>query len=97
MQKLLLFSLIPLFFACGTAEKPTTQKKAFNNSIDQKVDSLLSLMSIEEKAGQMTQVNITVVAKKNDASDIPVGANALDPEKLNEVLVKCNVGSILNA
>lgn len=61
------------------------------------VNALLQKMTLEEKAGQMTQVNMTVVAKQNDATNLPKGIHALDPVKLNKVLVECNVGSILNA
>jgi beta-glucosidase len=60
---------------------------------EKEVDSLLSKMSIEEKVGQMTQVNITVLAKNKVTKD----ENALDTDKLNKALKECYVGSVLNA
>ena len=33
------------------------------DTISNKVDSILSLMSLKEKIGQMTQINLTVIAK----------------------------------
>ena len=62
-------------------------------SDEQKVEALLKQMTIDEKIGQMTQVNISVVLKggygNTDAS--------LDMAKLNEAVTKYKVGSILNA
>jgi beta-glucosidase len=61
------------------------------------VNALLQKMTIEEKAGQMTQVNMSVVAKKYNAEKLPAGERALDQAKLSKALIDCNVGSILNA
>lgn len=75
----------------------TTEIKFAPKNFDKKVDSLLKIMSLEEKVGQMTQINITVIAKQNDATNLPKGEHALDPAKLKHALVDCNVGSVLNA
>ena len=60
---------------------------------EQKVEALLKQMTLDEKMGQMTQVNISVVLKggygNQDAS--------MDMQKLNEAVTKYKVGSILNA
>ena len=46
------------------------------NLIDNKIDSLLSKMTLREKIGQMTQINLTVIAKgpnkwsSNDSMEI---------------------------
>jgi beta-glucosidase len=60
---------------------------------EQKVEALLKQMTLDEKVGQMTQVNISVVLKggygNQDAS--------MDTEKLSEAVTKYKVGSILNA
>ena len=60
---------------------------------EQKVEALLKQMTLDEKVGQMTQVNISVVLKggygNQDAS--------MDMQKLNEAVTKYKVGSILNA
>ncbi len=80
-----------LLFSCDNASPKTTW------SIEQKVQGLIQKMSVEEKVGQMTQVNITVVAKHNDVTNLSEGEHALDPKKLKHAIVDCHVGSILNA
>lgn len=86
-------------FSCSNSNTTTAQNSRIKekSTIDHKVDSLLAIMSIEEKVGQMTQVNISILAKQYDATSIPVGEHALDPKKLQDVLVKHNIGSVLNA
>ena len=66
-----------------------------SNSIDSKVDSLLSIMSLEEKVGQMTQINLTVIAKGPNkwSSSFPM---EIDPYKANRAIVDFKVGSVLN-
>lgn len=88
----LLFSGIVLS-GCNTEKTESVP----TDPIDQKVADLLSKMSIEEKIGQMTQINMTVVAKQNDATSLPQGEKALDPQKLKKAIVDRHVGSILNA
>jgi beta-glucosidase len=57
--------------------------------VDAKVENLLSRMSLEEKVGQMTQLTIDkIIDQKNE----PV----IDKIKINEILVKHHIGSILN-
>jgi beta-glucosidase len=63
-----------------------------NADIDKQVEKLLSTMTIEEKAGQMTQ--ITLEAMTNGVAGDGV---ELDSAKLQEVVVKGGVGSILNS
>ncbi len=62
----------------------TTKKSEFSASekkINEKIDSLLKLMNLEEKIGQMTQVN-------------PDYSN---PDQLIEMIRKGKIGSVLNA
>jgi beta-glucosidase len=63
-----------------------------NKTIEHKVKSLLSQMTLEEKVGQMTQVDFTVIGvpKPQNAKD------QIDPAKLNDAILKHHVGSILN-
>lgn len=63
-----------------------------NKIIVNKVNQLLSLMTLEEKVGQMTQVDFTVIGvpKEQNAED------QIDPVKLEEAVLKHHVGSILN-
>ena len=61
---------------------------------EDKIQNILSQMSIEEKAGQMTQINLDVIC---------VGEiyklqepHRIDPEKLKMAIEQYHVGSILN-
>lgn len=56
--------------------------------IERRVEALLERMTLEEKAGQMTQVTLAVVAR-NPGGD-------LDPQRLETAVVRYGVGSILN-
>ena len=55
-----------------------------------KVEELLSKMTLEEKVGQMTQLEIGMVTTGKDQ------AIKIDPAKLEKAVVKYGVGSILN-
>lgn len=80
----MLLSLIILsVFAVSTQE---------NNNIESKVQALVSQMTLEEKVGQMTQVDFSVISVENgqDAED------PIDPAKLEDALMNHHVGSILN-
>ena len=66
-------------------------------NVEQKVDSLLRKMTLEEKVGQMTQLTLSTVSKEAH-QDNPgaIRNHELDPEKLRTVVVEHHVGSILN-
>lgn len=66
-----------------------------DRDIENKVESILGKMTLEEKIGQMTQLTLDVVGKGATvyASDMPF---ALDGEMVDSVLRKYKVGSILN-
>ena len=63
--------------------------------LENKIDSVLSLMTLREKIGQMTQINLTVIAKgpnkwaSNDTMEI-------DFQKAKKAIVEYHVGSVLN-
>jgi beta-glucosidase len=63
-----------------------------DSTIDDQVQRLLSQMTLEEKVGQMTQVDFSVVGrvKEQNAKD------QLDIEKLSNAILTHHVGSILN-
>ena len=65
------------------------------SDIDIKVDELLSKMTLKEKVGQMTQINLTVIAKGPTKweSSFPM---EIDDKKANKALVDFKVGSVLN-
>ena len=51
-----IFILI-LFFSCNNQN--------LKSDIDQKVDDIISQMTLEEKVGQMTQINLTDISFEN--------------------------------
>ena len=61
---------------------------------DADVEALLKQMTVEEKVGQMTQLNLDVVCEGGIYK--LVEPHHLDPAKLREALLKYHVGSILN-
>ena len=61
--------------------------------IENKVQALLSQMTLEEKVGQMTQIDVSVVTVPNgQAVEQP-----FDMAKLEQAILGYHVGSILNA
>tara|TARA_R110000868_G_scaffold368227_4_gene631277 strand:+ start:15514 stop:17748 length:2235 start_codon:yes stop_codon:yes gene_type:complete len=60
-------------------------------TIDQKISSLIDQMSIEEKVGQMTQLNITQINKGTGQKDV-----VLDPERVIPLIRDHHIGSFLN-
>ncbi len=68
-----------------------SQKKS--NDIEKRVKELLSKMTLEEKVGQMTQVTLQAVSKKQGTKD---QHHELDDSKLEDAILKYHVGSILN-
>ena len=66
-------------------------------NVEQKVDSLLREMTLEEKVGQMTQLTLGTVSKEaHQDNPSAIRDHELDPEKLRNVVVDHHVGSILN-
>ncbi|OMP76211.1 glycoside hydrolase family 3 N-terminal domain-containing protein [[Flexibacter] sp. ATCC 35208] len=66
----------------------------YTQSIDQKVASLVAKMTLEEKAGQMTQISVEAFLKTtNGQVNEP---HEFDMAKLEEAIKKYKVGSILN-
>lgn len=57
--------------------------------VEKRVQDLLKKMSVEEKCGQMTQVDIHVILKDGETQ-------VLSPEKLRMAIVTKMVGSVLN-
>jgi beta-glucosidase len=62
-------------------------------TIAARVESLLSQMTLEEKVGQMTQVDFSVIGiPENEKPEFPI-----DHTKLETAVLKYHVGSILNS
>jgi beta-glucosidase len=64
-----------------------------DHAIEEKVQALLSQMTLEEKVGQMTQIDVSVVTLPN-GQDVD---QPFDMAKLEDALFNHHVGSILNA
>ncbi|BDD08241.1 glycosyl hydrolase [Fulvitalea axinellae] len=63
---------------------------AQNAKVDRKIRDLLGKMTLEEKIGQMTQVNYSEIGEKGWAGGMPAR------DKLRKALLEYHVGSILN-
>lgn len=84
-----LLLVIYIFAGCKSNYPLDSDVKYF-----EKADSLLSLLSLEEKAGQMTNIGLTALTQGpfwNNADSL-----LLDTAKMRELLVKHKVGSIQN-
>ena len=66
-----------------------------NSDIDKRIDSIMSDMSVEQKIGQMAQINLTVIANGPDkwSSFEPL---QIDKDRIEKAINKYHVGSILN-
>ena len=61
--------------------------------IEARVDSLLRLMTLEEKVGEMTQLTIQAVSRVHGSATT---LQQLDTAKLEEAILRRHVGSLLN-
>ena len=59
-----------------------------DSAVEAKVESVLKGMSLKDKAGQMVQLNISVLEDET--------REAIDPAKLDKIIGEYRVGSILN-
>jgi beta-glucosidase len=85
--------LIVLMF-CLSSVLPAEGNQIKNEElVDKQVNEILSQMTLEEKIGQMTQVSIQVMAKKQGTA---LQHFDYDIDKIREAIVKYHVGSILN-
>ena len=64
-----------------------------NQVIENKVQALLAQMTLEEKVGQMTQIDFSVVSVENGQD----AESPIDQAKLEDAILDRHVGSILNA
>ncbi len=82
---LLLFPF--LILSCADKNKDTSL-------YDDEIEAMIAKMSIEEKVGQMTQINLDVISK-GEVFNL-VEPHELDPVKLDSAINYYYVGSILN-
>ncbi len=84
-----------LLILCFCVNDSFAQAKQADKISKDRVDQLLSKMSLEDKVGEMTQLSIDVLAVGQ-----PYNLKEpfeFDPVKLKDILVEKRVGSILNA
>ena len=82
---------LPFLFSIFLASKVNAQ--VFDQTIEEKVQTLLAQMTLEEKVGQMTQIDVGVVTVMD-------GQDALEPfdmARLTDAIIHHHIGSILNA
>lgn len=88
-RSLKIYSLIALSVGIASCSNETKSASNSSDPLDQKVEALLSQMSVEEKAGQMTQVTIDLILDDTSFTSVNI-------EKLKTAIHDKHVGSILN-
>jgi beta-glucosidase len=108
-KKLNSLTLITLLLACLSMGQPNPQnepsiadrrkfERSDNAAIEKRIDDLLSKMTLEEKIGQMTQINnseIVTNAQWGSGADLKIEIK-IDTAKLGKLLRKYHIGSFLN-
>ncbi|WP_165823973.1 glycoside hydrolase family 3 N-terminal domain-containing protein [Pseudochryseolinea flava] len=102
--------LIVIMTRCGQDQQTGTTKngssvadllkieRSDNAAVEDKIDSLLSVMTLEEKIGQMTQINNSLIVTKANwgaGSDLSIETK-VDTAKLGKMLRQYHIGSFLN-
>lgn len=82
---------LPFLFSIFLASKVNAQ--VLDQTIEEKVQTLLAQMTLEEKVGQMTQIDVGVVTVM-DGQDVP---QPFDMARLTDAIINHHIGSILNA
>lgn len=89
------------FTACNKTDKKddaqSTATSDKDKEIDAKVEALLAKMSVEEKVGQMTQVNLNTVLYSGNGSGYDNNYGIINPALLDTAIGTYKVGSLLNA
>ncbi len=86
--------ILSLFLALGCNAQKATKKGTSAPTAPVDIEALMAQMTIEEKVGQMTQINLDVVCEGGIYK--LVEPHHIEPAKLNEAITKWHVGSVLN-
>ncbi|MBP1664994.1 MAG: Beta-glucosidase [Bacteroidetes bacterium] len=79
----------------GAKKKKVAAKQVPVLTLEQRVDSVMATLTLEEKVGQMAQYTLDVIGKQADPKQ-SVDPFEFHPDSLDLVLGKMKVGSILN-
>ncbi len=88
------FIALLLQLTCGTVWSQSSGALWSNQAWKDSVEMWLSQMTIEEKVGQMTQINLDVVCEGEIFK--LVEPHHIEPTKLRKAIVDWHVGSVLN-
>jgi beta-glucosidase len=86
--------VLSLFLALGCTAQKASKKNAPVIPAPVDIEALIAQMTIEEKVGQMTQINLDVVCEGGIYK--LVEPHHIEPAKLQEAITKWHVGSVLN-
>jgi len=93
MKGYIKYLLLITIFLAVTGIKAGEPVKYSDAEIEKKVNELLSKMTLEEKVGQMTQIALDALSKREATKDQD---HEVDESKLRNAIVNYHVGSILN-
>lgn len=92
MRKILLSLIIIVsFYSCNNEDESNTR----NSVLEEKIEKVLSNMTLEEKVGQMTQITLDALVDSNVTIDNNKDVQ-LNNDKVQLALRKFKVGSVLN-
>lgn len=89
MKRILFACLSAGMLHTAVAQTQTVPAIPRDEQMEQKIEQLLRKMTLDEKVGQMCELNIDVIQQRGDGFRI-------DEAKLDSVITKYKVGSILN-
>ena len=94
MKNYLHIIVLLIAFSCNTPEQKTENTSELDATNEEKIEALLSQMTLKEKAGQMLNIGLPSILKGDywsarDTADF-------DPEKFEKFIVEYGTGSIHN-
>ena len=82
---------VMLLVSCGRKTDNSKLSWCYDSQIEKQVEATLKKMTLDEKIGQMLQLNMPQVGHTDRS-----GKFVVDDDKLDEVIGKYKVGSLLN-
>ena len=91
---IIISALLTLLFSCRSEEKTESSE------IDKRVDLLLTKMTLKEKVGQMSQIDVATLMKRVDPYGSFYGPyaepNVLEKDSLQKYIVEYGISSVFN-